>query len=148
MQHQMKEAWPKEKPPTKEEIERLYRLAYMVDHEFFRREDVVDLGLDVRRLKEFGEVHLSKTLAVIRKHAPSLWKRMNDLQKAAYIVSDLYASLKQVDLTIQELEKVTGPMAEAREWVSYIHTGLFARLPQRLRERLDKGFGKWKVEET
>jgi len=146
--NQTKEAWPKEKPPTKEEVERLYRLAYMVDHEFFRREDVVDLGLDVRRLKEFGEVTMTKTLGVIRKHAPALWRRMNDMQKAAYIVSDLYAILKTADQTIQELEKVAGSMAEAREWVSYIHTGLFARLPQRLRERLDKGFGKWKVEET
>jgi hypothetical protein len=143
--NQTKEVWPGQKPPTKEEIERLYRLSYMVDHEFFRREDVIDLGLDLRRLKEFGEVRMSKTLGVIRKYAPGLWKRMNDLQKAAYIMADVISGLKYVDQAIKELEKVVGPIPEAHDGVSFVHTGLFSRIPSHLRVRLEKGFGKWKA---
>lgn len=142
--NQVKEVWPGEKPPTKEEVERLYRLSYMVDHEFLRREDVVDLGLDFRRLKEFGEVRMAKGLSVLRKHAPGLWHRMNDLQKAAYIMADVISGLKYVDQAIKELEKVVGEIPEAHDGVSFIHTGLFARIPSHLRERLEKGFGKWK----
>ena len=142
--NQVKEVWPGEKPPTKEEVERLYRLSYTVDHEFFRREDVVDLGLDVRQLKEFGEVRLSKSLSVLRKHAPSLWKRMNDLQKAAYIMGDVMSGLKEVGLAIKELEKVVGPIPQAHEGVSFVETGMFAWIPSHLRDRLQKGFGKWK----
>jgi len=111
--NEIKEAWPGTKHPSKEEVERLYRLSYTVDHEFFRREDVVDLGLDVRQLKEFGEVRFSKSLSVLRKHVPSLWKRMNDLQKAAYIMADVMSGLKGVDLAIKELEKVVGPIPQA-----------------------------------
>jgi len=145
MNEPKQQVWPGEKPPTKEEVERLYRLSYMVDREFFHREDVVDLGLDVHRLKEFGEVRMSKTLAALRKHAPGLWHRMNDLQKAAFIMADVMSGLKYVDQAIKELEKVVGPIPEAHEGVSFVHTGLFSRIPSHLRDRLEKGFGKWKV---
>jgi hypothetical protein len=142
--NQIKETWPGTKPLSKEEVERLYRLSYTVDHEFFKREDVVDLGLDVRQLKEFGEVRLSKSLTVLRKHIPTLWKRMNDLQKAAYIMGDVMSGLKDVDLAIKELEKVVGPIPQAHEGVSFVETGMFAWIPGHLRDRLQKGFGKWK----
>lgn len=142
--NQIKETWPGTKPPTKEEVERLYRLSYTVDHEFFRREDVVDLGLDVRQLKEFGEVRFTKSLSALRKHAPALWKRMNDLQKAAYIMGDVMSGLKDVDLAIKELEKVVGPIPDAHEGISFVQTGIFASIPSHLRDRLEKGFGKWK----
>lgn len=142
--NETKEAWLGTKNPSKEEVERLYRLSYMVDHEFFRREDVVDLGLDVRQLKEFGEVRFSKSLSVLRKHVPTLWKRMNDLQKAAYIMADVMSGLKGVDLAIKELEKVCGPIPQAHEGVSFVQTGMFAWIPSHLRDRLEKGFGKWK----
>lgn len=150
--NQIKEAWPGEKPPTKEEIERLYRLSYTVDHEFFRREDVIDLGLDLRQLKEFGEARMSKSLSTLRKHAPALWHRMNDLQKAAYIMADVMSGLKYVDQAIKELEKVVGAIPEAHkgiemasDGVSFLRTGLFSRIPTHLKDRLDKGFGKWKA---
>lgn len=142
--NQTKETWPGTKPLSKEEVERLYRLSYTVDHEFFKREDVVDLGLDVRQLKEFGEVRFSKSLTVLRKQAPALWKRMNDLQKAAYIMADVMSGLKDVDLAIKELEKVVGPIPDAHDGVSFVQTGLFAAIPAHLRDRLEKGFGKWK----
>lgn len=143
--NQTKEIWPGGKSPTKEDVERLYRLSYLVDREFFKREDVADLGLDLRRLKEYGEVRMTKGLVVLRKHVQGLWSRMNDLQKAAYIMGDVMSGLVNVDLSIRELEKVVGPIQQAHEGVSFIQTGLFAWIPSHLRDRLEKGFGKWKA---
>lgn len=142
--NQVKETGPSEKHLSKDDVERLYRLAYTVDHEFFRREDLIELGLDLHRLKEFGEVRMSKSLAQVRRQVPILWKRMNDLQKAAYILGDVMSGLKYVDQTIRELEKILGEMHEAHEGISFIQTGLFARIPAHLRDRLSKGFAKWK----
>lgn len=139
------ETWPGSKPPTKEEIERLYRLAYTIDARYYRREDVVDLGLDLHRLKEFGDVRMSKGLPTLRKHAGSLWKRLNDAQRTAYILADVISGLRYVDQAVRELEKEVGPLPEAQEGISLVQNSLFSRVPAHLRERLDKGFGKWKT---
>jgi hypothetical protein len=138
-------AWPGEKTPTKEEVERMYRLAYCVDPDFFRREDVVDFGIDLYRLKEFGEVRMSKGLAILRRHAPALWKRLSDAQRAAYVLGDVISGLRYVDGAIKELEKLMGAFPEAHESIDFIYHQLFAKLPLGLRTRLEKGFGKWKV---
>lgn len=142
--NQVKVMGPGDKPLTKDEVERLYRLSYTVDHEFYRREDVIELGLDYYRLKEFGEVRMSKSLSALRKQVPVLWKRMNDLQKAAYIMGDVMSGLKYLDNAIRELEKLLGEIPQAHDGISFIETGLFARIPAHLRERLSKGFAKWK----
>lgn len=136
--------WPGEKLPSKEEVERMYRLAYCVNPDFFRKEDVVDFGLDLYRLKEFGQVRMTKTLAVLRKHAASLWRRMSDAQKAAYILADVIAGLKYVDGAVKELEKLMGAFPEAHESIDFIYNQLFAKLPLGLRDKIDLGFGKWK----
>jgi hypothetical protein len=140
----VKNIWPGDRSPTKEEIERMYRLAYCVDPDFFRKEDVIDFGLDFYRLKEFGQVQMGKSLGVLRKHAPSLWKRLSDSQKAAYILGDIISGLRYVDGAIRELEKVMGGFSEAHEHVDFIYHQLFAKLPVSLRLKLEKGFGKWK----
>lgn len=139
-----KETWPGTKPPTKEELERLYRLAYMIDAQYFKREDVVDLGLDLHRLKEFGEVKMSKGLTVLRKHAGALWKRLNDAQRTAYIIADVFSKLQYIDQAVQELAKEVGPLPEVADGIGLVRTGLFSRVPAHLRERLAKGLGKWK----
>lgn len=137
--------WPGDKAPSKEEVERMYRLAYCVDPEFFRREDVIDFGLDLYRLKEFGEVRMSKNVGVLRRHAPTLWKRLSDAQRAAYILADVVSGLRYVDGAVKELEKVMGAFPEAHESVDFIYHQLFAKLPIGLRNKLEKGFGKWKA---
>jgi hypothetical protein len=139
--------WPGEKPPTKEDIERLYRLAYCVDPDYFKKEDVVNLGLDLYRLKEFGQVRMTKSLAVLRKQAPILWKRLSDVQKAAYILGDIIAGLRYVDGALREIEAFIGEFPEGHESVDFIHHQLFAKLPMGLRSRLEQGFGKWKKDE-
>lgn len=137
-------AWPGAQAPGKEEVERMYWLAYCVDPEFFRKEDVVDFGIDLYRLKEFGQVRMSKGLAVLRKNAPFLWKRLSDTQRAAYILGDIVSGLRYVDGAVKELEKVMGEFPEAHESVDFIYHQLFAKMPTGLRAKLEKGFGKWK----
>ncbi len=146
-----KEIWPEGKPTGKDEIERMYRLSYCVDPAFFRKEDVVDLGLDFYRLKEFGEVRMSKSLQVLRKRVPYLWDRMTGDQKAAYVMSDVMSGLQYVDSAVKELEKCVGSLPEAhdgvlmaRDGIETVKNGIFARMPAGLRGNLDKGFGKWR----
>jgi hypothetical protein len=137
-------AWPSEKAPSKDDIERLYRLAYCVNPDYYRKEDVVNLGLDLYRLKEFGQVRMTKPLTVLRKQAPILWKRLSDVQRAAYVLGDVIAGLRYVDGAVTELEKLMGEFPEAHESVDFIYHQLFARMPASLRDKLEKGFGKWK----
>jgi len=124
-------AWPGEKAPSKDDIERLYRLAYCVDPDYFKKEDVVNLGLDLYRLKEFGQVVMKKSLSVLRKQAPALWKRLSDTQKADYVLGDVIAGLRYVDGAIREMEKFIGEFPEGHESVDFIYHQLFARLPAR-----------------
>lgn len=137
------EAWLGEKPPTKDEIERLYKLCYTVDQAYFKKEDVIELGLDLHRLKEFGEVRMKKNLSELRKHVSALWKRMNGSQRAAYIMGDAMSSLDYFERSILELEKILGSLPEVHEGVHFIKTGLMTRTSH-LGDRLKKGSGKWK----
>lgn len=139
-----KEIWPEGRAPGKEEIERMYRIAYCVDATFFRKEDVIDLGLDLYRLKEFGEARMSKGLPILRKKIASLWSRMTDEQRSAYVMSDVMSGLRYVDLAIKELEKYLGEVPGAHEGVSLVQDNIFSRIPASLRERTERGFGKWK----
>jgi hypothetical protein len=130
--------------PGKAEIERMYRMAYTVDPKVFRVQDVVDFGLDLHRLKEFGDVRMKKSLAVLRKSCKVLWDRMDDQQKAAFLIGDVITGLRKVSGTLQGLEKVMGPIPEAHEGLEMAQNGLYARIPNDLRGRLDQGFGKWR----
>jgi hypothetical protein len=140
----LSEAWPGKRLPAKVEIERMYRIAYTVDPNFFKIHDVVDFGLDLHRLKEFGDVTMKKDLTQLRKYAKGLWGRMDDHQKAAFLMGNVIEGLRDVASVLQDLEKVIGPMPDAHEGLEMAQNGLFATIPKALRERLDKGFGKWK----
>ena len=128
----------------KAEIERMYRMAYTVDPKVFRAQDLVDFGLDLHRLKEFGDVKMKKGLAVLRKGCKALWERMNDQQRAAFLIGDVITGLRKVSGSLQGLEKVMGSIPEAHEGLEMAQNGLYARIPNDLRGRLDQGFGKWR----
>ena len=138
------EAFPGNKMPGKTEIERMYRIAYTVDPAIYRIQDVIDFNIDLRLLKEFGEVRMKKDVSKLRKGAKALWDRMDDHQKAAFLVGDVVSSLQSLAKTVADLEKLMGPILEAHEGLELIQNGLFARIPKALRQRLEKGFGKWR----
>lgn len=131
--------------PGKAEIERMYRMAYTVDPRVFRIQDVVDFGLDIPRLKEFGEVRMKKGLAVLRKSCKVLWDRMNDQQKAAFLIGDVVSDLRRVAGRLQGLEKLIGSTPGAHEGLDMAQNSIYARIPNPLRGLLDQGFGKWRT---
>lgn len=139
------ETWPGKKMPGKTEIERMYRIAYTVDPGFYRMQDVIDFGLDLHRLKEFGDVIMKKDLAQLRKRAKDLWGRMDDHQKAAFLMGTVIEGLRNVAGVLQDLERLMGPMPDAHEGLEMAQNGLYVRIPKSLRDRLDRGFGKWKT---
>lgn len=139
------ESWPGDRKLGKHEIERLYRIAYTVDQNFFKILDVADFGIDLHRLKEFGDVVMKKDLAQLRKGAKILWKRMDDHQKAAVLMGNVIEGLRSVSGMLQDFEKLMGPMPDVHDGLDMAQMGLYTGVPKGLRDAVDKGFGKWKT---
>lgn len=135
--------WPSNRAPSKGQVERMYRLAYIIDPEFFRREDVVDFGIDLYRLKEFGEVRMSKSLAQVRRHVPDLWSRMDAHQRAAFISSYLLGALHSVRGFLGDLEREIGDLKDVKEALALVEGGLFGMFPRALQNRLRQGLERW-----
>lgn len=108
--------------------------------------DVVNFGIDVRRLKEFGEVSMSKGVDRIRKHLPGLWERLTPLQRAAFHMSYLLENLETLSGNIEDLEKQIGNLQEVRDAITLIYVTLFASFPKDVVHMLREALGKWKVE--
>lgn len=140
-----KDTWPGKKTPGKSDIERMYRIAYTVDPSIYRMQDVIDFGLDLHRLKEFGDVVMKRDLSRLRKGAKELWGRMDNHQRAAFLMGNVIEGLRGVSGVLLDLEKLMGPMPDAHEGLAMAQNGLFATIPKTLRDRLDKGFGKWRT---
>lgn len=130
---------------VKVDIERMYRLAYCVNPNIFKPEDVIHFGIDLHRLKECGEVEMKKPLCQIRKHVSLLWQRMDHHQRAAFFTGDLIDGLRKVTAAIKNIEQVLGPLIDVRDNVEEVYHSLFAHMPRGFRERTEKGFGKWKT---
>lgn len=135
--------WPTNRAPDKDQIVRMYRLAYMMSTAVLRREDVVDFGLDLHRLKEFGEVRMSKPLTTLRKHVPGLWARMDKQQRAAFILSYLLESLENVGSLVKNLEVEMGEVKDVHESLVWMNTFLLGKFPKELQERLRQGRERW-----
>lgn len=130
---------------AKDEIERMYKMAYCVEPGIFRPDDIVDFGMDLRKLKEFGQVEMKKDLPQLRKRAKGLWDRMDRLQRAAFLMGDVVASLRHTAGSLRSLEAVIGRLDEAHDGIDMVYNGLFGKVPKALRERLESGLGKWKT---
>jgi hypothetical protein len=135
--------WPTNRAPGKDQITRMYRLAYMIDPGVFTREDVVDFGLDLHRLKECGEVRMSKPLPTLRKHVPGLWSRMDQHQRGAFILSYLLGSLETVSSLVKDLQAEMGELNDVNESLVWMNSFLLGKFPKALQERLRKGRERW-----
>jgi hypothetical protein len=129
----------------KAEIERMYRMAYCVDSGIYRPDDVVDFGIDLRRLKEFGEVEMKKDLSQLRRRATVLWNRMDAHQKAAFLIGDVVAALRTAGGALRALEAVLGRLDEAHDGIDMAYNGLFSKVSGPLKERVEQGLGKWRT---
>lgn len=133
------------KQPEKEDVERMYRVAYLLDQGFFRREDVIDFGMDLHRLKEFGEVKMKKTVIEVRKHVRGLWNRMTDEQRSAFMVGEVLSRINDATEALRHLEVTMGQAPEVHEFLDFAKGYLEAKIPPALVERLGRGSGKWRA---
>lgn len=133
--------WPNTKAPTRAQVERMYKLAYTIEPSIFRPEDIINFGIDLRRLKEFGEVRMSKNPS--RAHVDDLWGRMDQYQRAAFLMSYLGDSLRSVETLVKALEKELGELKDIRDALTWLHAGLFGRFPKSLHKRLQRGLARW-----
>lgn len=138
----MKGVWPTEKNPAKSEIEQLFKMAYYVDPEILRPPDIVNFGIDFHRLKEFGEVRMKKSVGQLRPHVADFWGRMNDDQRAAFLISSLIDRLKVIMQLTEDLESVIGELREGQEGLDMVLNNVWSQIPLGLRERLKRGLGK------
>jgi hypothetical protein len=138
--------WPFDRNPGREEIERLYRVAYYVDSSVFRREDLVDFGIDFHRLKECGEVRMKKPLLQLRRHVKGLWDRMGRDQRAMFLMGHFAHTLRRAQAVLGELRTLLGDVEDEKQALDLAMTRLCGRLPETLRKKLDQGLGKaWSI---
>jgi hypothetical protein len=136
------QAWPSDAAPSKAEIERIYKAAYYVNPSILRPQDPAELGLDLHRLKEFGEVRMKKPLSELRRHLPALWGRMDENQKALFLLGHLAEALKYADTTLQALEKELGPLKEEKASIDRVMNLVYGKIPENLSRRIKRGLGR------
>lgn len=138
----MKELKAVRKPTTKEEVERMYKVGYYLDRSFMKPTDVVDLGLDLYRLKEFGEVRMKKTLAKIRPYADAIWARMTDPMKVMFYWSYFCQWLDYGRLIVDEMEPLVRNVGFERKSIESMSSTMYQKLLPELQKKIKEGFGR------
>lgn len=128
--------------PTKEEAERMVKVAYYLDKNFLRPLDFVDFGIEVYRLKECGEVRMSKSHAKIKPHAAKLWGRMTKPMQAMFLWSHFCELVDEMRLIYQELRELGEPTQDGRLQLDAVIAKTAAMLPKELQEKIKEGFGR------
>lgn len=127
---------------TKEKIERMYKVAYYLDKKFLRPVDIVDLGIDVYKLKECGEVRMSKNLSKLKPHGQEIWSRMSQAMKAMFFWSYLSDHLEDVKDVLKDLEPLVKNVNTERNAVLTIEKSMSMKLPPELQTKIKEGFGR------
>jgi hypothetical protein len=140
----LERAWPSNRRPSREQVERLYRLAYLLDPDIFKPSDAVNFGVDFRKLKEFGEVSMSKDVGVLRRHLPALWDRLSMEQRAAFHMSYMLDGLEYAASTLGSLEANIGDTKEVHEALTWALFTLYGLFPRTVMQRLQLALRKWK----
>lgn len=128
---------------AKEEAERMCKIAYYLDKKFLRPIDLVELGIDVYRLKECGEVRMSKKPSEIKPHVDRIWHRMTDPMKAMLLWSNLCREMdmaRELILQLGSFSKISmqGELAH----LDAVLASMSRKLPAELQEKIKDGFGK------
>lgn len=134
--------WPTNKAPIKEEAERMYKVSYYIDPKFLKPTDVVDFGLDLPYLKEFGEVRFKRDWNKVRPHVQSLWDRMNGAQRAMFLYSYLWQGLEYMRGILKDLEPYVQNVSSENASLDQVTRILFPKFPKELQNKLQGGFGK------
>lgn len=133
--------------PAKEEAERMCKIAYYLDKKFLRPIDLVDLGIDVYRLKECGEVRMSKKPSEIKPHLAALWNRMTEPMKAMFLWSHLCQEVDMIKELLMQLGSFhKGSMQAELSHLDALLLSASRKLPEELQSKIKEGFGKeWRT---
>jgi hypothetical protein len=138
----VKELKPVRKPTTKDQVERMYKVAYYLDRSFFKPADILDFGLDIYRLKEFGEVKMKRAWSKIRPQAEALWVRMTDSMKVMFYWSYYCEGLDYLRLILAEMEPLVKNVGPERSGVEALSSSMSHKLPPALQTKISEGFGR------
>jgi hypothetical protein len=130
------------KPTTKDEVERMYKIGYYLDHSFFRPADAMDLGLDLYRLKEFGQVRMTKSWAKIKPHAEGIWTRMTEPMRAMFWWSYFCQGIDYLALILDEMEPILKVVSTERRQIELLQSTVCQKLPPELQKKIKEGFGR------
>lgn len=138
----MKELKAVRKPTTKDQVERMYKVAYYLDRSFFKPADLIDFGLDIYRLKEFGEVKMKKPWAKIKSLSDGIWARMTDSMKVMFFWSYYCEGLDYLRLILGEMEPLMKDVAVEQRTVEAMSRTMSLKLPPALQTKIKEGFGR------
>lgn len=138
----MKSIKEKMETPSKEDAERMVKIAYYLDRKFLRPIDMVDFGIDVYRLKECGEVRMSKSLSKIRPHVAGLWARMTDPMRAMFLWSHLCQSVDELRVILAEMAPIIKSTKADADYLNLFLGSMAMKLPPELQAKIKDGFGK------
>ncbi len=128
--------------PSREDAERMLKIAYYIDKKFLRPIDMVDFGIDVYRLKECGEVRMSKSRSKVKPHVLELWGRMTKPMKAMFMWSHFCECVDELRKVHQELQALGEPVQNQRLELDVAIARTSAMLPAELQAKIKEGFGK------
>lgn len=134
--------WPDNQAPGKEQIERMYKCAYYLDRSFFKPSDIPDYGIDLVRLKEFGEVVMRKPLPQLRARTKALWDRMSRVQRTMFYYSYISQGIKYLSWLLDNTEAMIGNCMSERHALTNIQSTLPRKFPEELQEKIREGFGR------
>jgi hypothetical protein len=134
--------------PTKDQAERMCKIAYYIDKKFLRATDTVTMGIDIYRLKEFGEVRMSKSQKELKKFTSELWGRMTDPMKAMFLWSYLCEEVDVIKELLNDFYPMVKNIGSERHHLDAILGSMSSKLPVELQAEIKKGFGReWRMEE-
>lgn len=140
------DVWPNNQTPGKDEIERMYKCAYYLDRGFLKPSDVTDFGIDISRLKEWGEVVMKKPLPILRAHVKALWDRMDRAQRTMFLYSYFAQGMKRMLTLLDSIEAQAGNCMSERHAMNSVTSTLPRKFPEALQDKIREGFGKeWSV---
>lgn len=128
--------------PTKDEAERMVKIAYYIDKRFLRPTDMVVMGIDVYRLKECGEVRMSKSPAELKKFTMGLWDRMTEPMKAMFLWSHLCQGVEELRALLRQFHPIIKNTRSEENNLDAIQATMSMKLPTELQAKIKEGFGR------
>ena len=128
--------------PSKDEAERMVRISYYLDKKFLRPIDMVDFGIDVYRLKECGEVRMSKPISKLKPHVAALWGRMTDPMRAMFLWSHLCQGVDELRGILREMSPFVKNARSDDNYLDLFLGSISMKLPAELQAKFKEGFGK------